>query len=245
MFSQRPPRKRRSANARETAPGACSSGAAPGRVAAQAASAAATIADGGERDADADRFGDGAEHGAEDGAEDRGAERGPDQLAAPLARRRDGQPGERAGPGRRAREALDEPGEAERPGPFGGREREAGDGEEDEAGDDRALRPPARGGEPAGDPAEQRAGAEGGDEQPGAGLREPELVRVAGNQRRERPEQHRVHEHDNGDENQKPTHQEPTLPTTEGLSKPRAAPSSFRGLRRRNGPLPRPVSSCQ
>ena len=56
-----------------------------------------------------------------------------------------------------------------------------------------------------------RAGAEGADEQPGAGLREPELVRVAGHERRERPEQHRVDEHDHADEKQKPAHS-PTLP---------------------------------
>ena len=44
------------------------------------------------------------------------------------------------------------------------------------------------------------------DEQSGAGLREPELVRVAGNERRERAEQHRVDEHDDGDENEQPAH---------------------------------------
>ena len=199
--------KRRSANARETAPGACSSGCGARAGRCPAGERGGDDADGGERDADADGFRHGAEHGAEDGAEDRGAERGPDQLAAALARGRDREPGERAGPGGRAREALDEPRETERPGPFRGREREAGDREQDEAGDDGALRAPARGGEAAGDAAEERAGAEGGDEQPGARLRKPELVRVAGNQRRERPEQHRVHEHDDGDENQKPTHE--------------------------------------
>ena len=69
-----------------------------------------------ERDPDADGVGDGAEHGAEDGAEDGRAEGGPDQLAAALAWGRDGEPGERARPRGRARDALDEPGEPERPG---------------------------------------------------------------------------------------------------------------------------------
>ena len=41
VFSQSPPRKRRSANARETAPGACCSGSAPGLVTAQPARTAA------------------------------------------------------------------------------------------------------------------------------------------------------------------------------------------------------------
>ena len=154
--------KRRSANARETAPGACSSGLAPGRVAAQTASAAATTPTAANETPMPTASRHGAEHGAEDGAEDSGAERGPDQLATALARGRDREPGESAGPGGRAREALDEPREAERPGPFRGGEGEAGDGEQDEAGDDRALRPAARRCEPAGDPAEQRAGAEGG-----------------------------------------------------------------------------------
>ena len=74
--------------------------------------------------------------------------------------------------------------------------------------------PYLRRGQPAGDGAEQRAGAERPDEQPGAGLREPELVRVAGHERRERPEQHRVDEHDHADQEQKPAHS-PTLPTVQ------------------------------
>ena len=228
MFSQRPPMKRRSANARETAPGACSSGAAPRARRGPGGERHGHDADDGERSGDADRFGDGAEHRPEDGAEDRGAEGGSDQLAAPLARRRDGQPGECARPGGRAREALDEPGSAERPGPFGGREREAGDGEEDEPRDDGALRPPARGCEAAGDPAEQCAGAEGGDEQSCAGLGEPELVRVAGNERRERPEQHRVDEDDNRDENQQPTHQATDVTDDRGL-KAAGSPEQLQG----------------
>ena len=166
---------------------------------------------------------DRAEHRAEDGSEDGGAERDPDQLAAALAGRGDGQPGERAGPRRRARGALDEACEPERPGAFCSGEREAGGCEEHESGDDGALRAPAERREPAGDAAEQRAGAEGGDEQPGAGLREPELVRVPGNQRRERPEQHRVDEHDRGDENKQATH-DPTLPTASSQPAPENRP---------------------
>ena len=50
------------------------------------------------------------------------------------------------------------------------------------------------------------ARAEGADEQPGAGLREPELVGVAGDQRRERPEEHRVDEDDGRDEDEEAAH---------------------------------------
>ena len=84
-----------------------------------------------------------------------------------------------------------------------------------EPGDDRDLRASACGCEPARDPAEERAGAEGSDEQPGAGLREPELLRVAGHQRREDAEQQRVDEQDHRHENEKPAHQ-PTLPPERG-----------------------------
>ena len=115
----------------------------------------------------------GAEHRAEDGAEDGGAERGPDQLAA--ASRGVATVSQASAPAHVV--VLEKPctsrASTERPGSFGGGEREAGDREEDEASDDGALRPPARGREPAGDPAEQRAGAEGGDEQPGAVFESP------------------------------------------------------------------------
>ena len=77
--------------------------------------------------------------------------------------------------------------------------------------DDGELWPVSRGGQPAGDGAEHGAGPEGAHEQPGAGLREPELVGVAGHERRERPKQHRVDKHDHTDENKKRAHS-PTLP---------------------------------
>ena len=193
-------------------------------MAAQTASAAVIDADGAERAPDADGVGDGAEHGAEDGAEDGGAERGPEQLAAALPGSRDGEPGERACPRGGARDALDEPRDPERPGPVREREREARCSQQGEPGDDGDLRPSARGGEPAGDPAEQRPGAEGSDEQPGAGLGEPELLRVAGHERREDAEQQRVDEQDHRHENEKPAHQ-PTLPVQVATSR-RTEPES-------------------
>ena len=206
MFSQRPPTKPRSAKARPTAPRECFCGGELGRVAAAAASDGGDEADGREGDADADGVGHGAEHRAEDGAEDGGAECRADQLAAAVPWCGDRQPGERAGPGDRARAALDEPCEAERPRPLGGGEGEAGDGEQDEPGDDGELRAESRRGQPAGDRAEHGAGAERADEQPGAGLREPELVGVAGHERRKRPEQHRVDKHDHANQKKKPAH---------------------------------------
>ena len=229
--------KPRSAKARETAPGRLRLGRRRGPRGRPAGERGRDEADDGEGGADADGIGDGAEHRAEDRPEDGGAERGADQLAAALARCRDGQPGEGAGPGRRAREALHEPGEAERPGPFGGREGEAGDGEQREAGDDGDLRPPARGGEPAGDAAEERAGAEGGDEQPGTGLGEAELVRVPRDQRRERTEQHRVHEHDTETRISKRRTPPPTLPIPIVLEP--GSEATLQGSWREKGPLPR------
>ena len=71
-----------------------------------------------------------------------------------------------------------------------------------EAEHDRALRAVPRGREPAGNPAEERPGAERADEQPDAGLGEPELVRVPGHERRQDAEQHRVDEDDDADEDQ-------------------------------------------
>ena len=72
--------------------------------------------------------------------------------------------------------------------------------------------PNRRRGQPAGDGAEHGAGPERPHEQPGAGLREPELVGVAGHERRERPKQHRVDKHNHTDQKKKPAHS-PTLPT--------------------------------
>ena len=211
VFSQRPPRKLRSAKARPTAPGVCVLRRRARAGGGRGCEEGCDDADGCEGDADADGVGHGAEHRPEDGAEDGGAECRADQLATAVPGGGDRQPGERAGPGDRARGPLDEPCEAERPWPLGGGEGEAGEGEEDEPGDDGELRAESRGGEPAGDRAEHRAGAERADEQPGAGLREPELVGVAGHERRERPKQHRVDKHDHTDQKKKPAH--PTLPT--------------------------------
>ena len=90
---------------------------------------------------DADLLGDCAEHRPDDRAEHGGAERDADQLAAPRPGRLHGQPGERAGPGHRAREALDEAGDAERPRPSAAAKREARECEQHEPGENGALRP--------------------------------------------------------------------------------------------------------
>ena len=104
--------------------------------------------------------------------------------------------------------------------------------------------PISRGGQPAGDGAEHGAGPEGAHEQPGAGLREPELVGVAGHERRERPKQHRVDKHDHTDKNKKRAHHDPTLPTEpsandpsgqERLSEPRTRRTQLQGSWRESG----------
>ena len=59
---------------------------------------------------------------------------------------------------------------------------------------------------PPGTPPSSGTGSEGADEQAGAGLREAELVRVARHERRERAEQHRVDEDHGADENEKAAH---------------------------------------
>ena len=176
---------------------ALGAGARRARVAAQRASAAVISADNAEREPDADGVGDRPEHGAEDGAQDCGAERRPEQLAAPLA----GEPRRWARPARLPTwRCSRSPGRTERSpsaqGPSASDEAKLEDSEQGEPGNDGELRYPARGGDPARNPAEQRPGAEGSDEQPGAGLGEAELLRVAGHERREDAEQQRVDEQD-------------------------------------------------
>ena len=80
-------------------------------------------------------------HRSDDEPEDREAEHRAERLAAPLARRAERQPGERAGPGHRAREPLEETGDAESDRGAGEREGEARDGEHEQPDHHRALRP--------------------------------------------------------------------------------------------------------
>ena len=151
-------------------------------------------------------LGERAEHGTEDRAEDRDAERRADHLAAPLARRRDGEPRERSCPRRGARDALDEARAAECERAVRGSEREARDGEQEEPCDDGALRPEPRSRQPARDAAEERARAVRADEEPCAGLREAELLRVRRDERRQRGEEQRVDEDDRADEEEQTAH---------------------------------------
>ena len=86
------------------------------------------------------------------------------------------------------------------------REGDARDAEEDEPADDGVLRPESRRRQPARDPAEERAGAECGEQEPRARLREVELVRVARDERRQRRVQQHVDEDDRADESDQPPH---------------------------------------
>ena len=203
-LSQSPPRKRASRErAPETAPDRCVSRGASAERPAQAASASATSARSRERALDPDDVRDRAEQRAEDRAEDREAERRPDQLAATGARRRHGQPCERAGPGRRAR---DSPARSVRAPSVHG-EPESANAKLATASSRRPARTARRGPyrarcDPAGDPAERARRRR--TRRPGARrrLREVELVRVPRDERDERAEQHRVDEDDRADEDE-------------------------------------------
>ena len=115
----------------------------------------------------ADRARQSAQRRPEQGAGDRGAQRRADHRAAFLLRRRGDQPGQRPGPDQRPGAALDEAGRVEQDDVVDEAEGEAGDAEQQQAGDDRAPRA-----DPAGDEArrqrgDQRAGGVGGGEDPG------------------------------------------------------------------------------
>ena len=86
---------------------------------------------------------------------------------------------------------------------------------------------------PPGMPPSESARPERADEQPRAGLREPELVGVAGHERRERAEEHRVDEDDRADEDEQPAHR-PTLPTGAGLRSVDERTLCFFNTRRRS-----------
>ena len=206
MFSQRPPRKRGSRNARPSPPRVGSSAGGRGLDGRPERERCGDGAHDEEARANADRVGRSADHRPDDGAEDRDAEDGADHLAPPLPRRAHGRPGERSSPRDGAGEALDEAGDPERLGAPGDGEEDARRREQGEPEHDGALRPEAGGGEPAGDAAEQRARSERPREHACAGLRQVVLLRVARDERRERPEEHRVHEHDRRDQHEEAAH---------------------------------------
>ncbi len=159
-----------------------------------------------QRDSDADRFGDAAEHRTEDRAGDRCSERDSNDLATLLPRGDTGDPREGSCPRDRAGEALNEAGNAKRDRAVGECEREACDAEKDKAPDDGALRAEACRSEASGYAAEERACAEGRDQESRPRLRKLELVRVPGHERRQRGVQHRVDEDDRAEESQQPAH---------------------------------------
>ena len=206
MLSHRPPRKRGSRSARVRPSSAIVSGREDRATAASPAKASVTQADEAEREPDAGVLGQPTEDGAEHRTEDRDAERRSDDLAPTLARRFDRYPRERACPGRGARDALNEACESESDRAVGRREREAGDGEQQERADDLALRAPAGGCEPARDASEEGAGPVRAHEQPGTGLREVELVGIRRDERGQRGEEQRVDEDDRADEGEQAAH---------------------------------------
>ena len=110
------------------------------------------------------------------------------------------------GPGHRAREPLDEARDAEGEGGAGQREPDAREREHGETGDDGAARADPGREDAAGNAAEQRAGAEGGEEDPRLELAQAEVLGVAGEEGHERAEEHRVDEHDDADEGEQAAH---------------------------------------
>ena len=89
---------------------------------------------------------------------------------------------------------------------FGCGEGEARHGEEEKASDYCSLRPEACRNEAARDTSEQRAGAVRADEEPGAGLREIEFLRIGRKQRSQRGEEERIDEDDRADEEEESAH---------------------------------------
>ena len=164
--------------------------------------------------------GRGADHRTEQRAEDGGAHRAPDQLAAPLARRGREQPRERAGPGERAPESLHEPREEKRREAVREREADAREPHADEPDEHGAPRAHPCRGPAARKSADEGAGRIRSDERSGARLREVQVVREVGQQRRESRVQHRVDEHEHGDEKQQTAHR----PRYQRSGRPRSLP---------------------
>ena len=111
-------------------------------------------------------------HRSEQRSEDGRAHRGSDQLAAALARGRREQPRERTCPGEAAAHALQETRPGERPVAVGEGEAEARKAHQREADEDGAPRAEPCCCGSSRQPAHQRAGRVGGDEDAGSRLRE-------------------------------------------------------------------------
>src|SRR5439155_25374483 len=75
----------------------------------------------------------------------------------------------------------------------------------------RAARTEAGRSDPARHAAHERAGTERSDQDAGGRLREVELIRIAGHERRQRSEEHRVDEDDRADEDEQPAHRSLSL----------------------------------
>ena len=88
----------------------------------------------------------------------------------------------------------------------GEREGQAGDPEQRQSGEQRGLDAPACGQPAARERAGEGAGRIGGGEHAGRRLRQVELVRVVGQQRRDGGEEHGVHQHHRSHEKKQPPH---------------------------------------
>ena len=206
VLSQSPIRNAGSANAAASPPlvaccsraGGCSAATVASRSAPTPTTAKVTRIEAASRE--------GAEHRADDRTGDREPEHRAERLATPGAIGLDGHPRERAGPGHRAREPLDEARDAEGERGAGQREPDAREREHGETGDDGAARADPGRDDAAGNAAEQRAGAEGGEEDPRLELAQVEVLGVAGEEGHERAEEHRVDEHDDADEDEQAAH---------------------------------------
>ena len=147
-----------------------------------------------ERGPDSGQFGDAAEHRPDDEAGDGDAEHRAERLPAPLARDTHGHPCQRSCPRGGAREALGEPRDPERDRTAG--EREAARLAAARAGESRrrllASGRYVRREQPARDLAEERTAPVGTKEEPGLELRQVVVVGEGGEERDDRPEEHRV-----------------------------------------------------
>ena len=205
VLSQRPPTNARSRSARAIAPGSeprparAGLGGAPRRGRARRTRPRRTTPDSHD-------VGEAAEHRADDEAEDCEAEYRPERLPAPLARHVDGHPRQRAGPCGRARDALDEARQAEGERAAGECEGKARDREHRQTGEDAALWPDPSDEETARHSADERSRAVRSEEEAGLELRQVVRVCEVREERDDRPEQHRVEEHDGAREDDDPAH---------------------------------------
>ena len=119
------------------------------------------------------------------------------------------QPRQGARPRARAAHALDEAGGVQHTDRLGVAEDQAGGGDQRQPGDRRGLGAHAPGQPPGGQRGQQRARRVGRAQQPGGGLRQPQLVLVGGQQRRDGREEHRVHQDGGADEREDTAH--PTI----------------------------------